>query len=83
VLILSGRITRSRDQDGLLKARVKFQNVSIEQHRELVEMLYCRPGRWQRRNTPNEIQSAVILLKLLSRPLMFLNAKKVKQLVQY
>lgn len=84
VLILSGKVTRSNVNQDQLIAVVKFQNISIEQHRELVEMLYCRPGQWQVRQTPNEFQSAVILLKLLLRPLMFLNAKKIEQLkVQY
>ena len=80
VLIVSGRITRSYVKDNSLVAVVKFSNLSIEQHRELVEMLYCQPGRWQRRNTPNEIESALILFKLLLRPLMFLNRKKISQL---
>lgn len=80
VLFLSGKITRSHLRNGSLRAIIKFQNVSIEQHRELVEMLYCSPGRWQRRNTPNELQSVFILFKLLLRPFMFLNEKKVKQL---
>ena len=80
VLLLSGKITRSYRNNGSLRATIKFQNVSIEQHRELVEMLYCRPGIWQRRDTPNELQSVFILFKLLLRPFMFLNAKKVKQL---
>ena len=80
VLFLSGKVTRSYFQDGSLKTVVKFYNVSTEQHRELVEMLYCRPNRWQRRNTPNELQSALILFKLLLRPLMFLDGKKVRQL---
>ena len=84
VLILSGRVTRSYAKNGSLRAIVKFQDVSIEQHRELVEMLYCRPGQWERRNTPNELQSVFILLKLLLRPLMFLNSKKIKQMkLQY
>ncbi len=84
ILFLSGKITRSYVQDGDLRAVIKFQNVSIEQHRELIEMLYCRPGQWQKRDTPNELQSALILFKLLLRPLMFLNAKKVRQLkLQY
>ena len=84
VLFISGTITRSHIEDDLIRAVVKFNSLSIEQHRELVEMLYCRPGIWQRRNTPNEIQSVLILLKLLLRPLTFLNAKKVKQLkLQY
>ena len=84
VLILSGRVTRSYVENGSLRAIVKFQDVSIEQHRELVEMLYCRPGQWERRNTPNELQSVIILFKLLLRPLMFLNSKKIKQMkLQY
>ncbi|MEL7420187.1 MAG: glycosyltransferase [Cyanobacteria bacterium J06555_3] len=84
VLILSGKITRSQNKNGRLSAIIKFQDVSLEQHRELVEMLYCRPGQWERRNTPNELQSVLILFKLLLRPLMFFNAKKVRQMkLQY
>lgn len=84
VLIVSGKITRSYANNDSLRAIIKFQNLSIEQHRELIQMLYCRPGQWQKRNTPNEIQSVFILFKLLLRPVMFLNAKKVSQLrLQY
>ncbi|MEO1669475.1 MAG: glycosyltransferase [Cyanobacteria bacterium J06631_2] len=84
VLILSARVTRSYVENDSLRAIVKFQDVSIEQHRELVEMLYCRPGQWERRDTPNELQSLLILLKLLLRPLMFLNSKRIKQMkLQY
>ncbi|MEL6930425.1 MAG: glycosyltransferase [Cyanobacteria bacterium J06600_6] len=84
VLLLSGKVTRSYRQDGNLRTIVKFQNIDIEQHRELVEMLYCRPGQWERRNTPNEIQSVFILFKLLLRPLTFFNRQKVKQMkLQY
>ena len=84
VLILSGKVTRSHFKNGDLRAIIKFHNVSLEQHRELVEMLYCNPGQWQVRKTPNEFQSAFILFKLLLRPLIFLNHKKLKQLkLQY
>ena len=84
ILFLSGKITRSYPQDGSLRAVIKFQNLNIEQQRELVQMLYCRPGQWQTRNSPNELQSVLILFKLLLRPLMFLNSKKVNQLkIQY
>ena len=84
VLILSGKITRSYVKDGNLRAIIKFQNVKIDQHRELVEMLYCRPGQWKRRRTPNELQSLLILFKLLLRPLQFLNHKRIKQMkLQY
>lgn len=84
VLILSGKITRSYFQDDCLRVIIKFQKINIEQHRELVQMLYCRPGQWQIRKTPNELQSVWILFKLLLRPLMFLNSKKVSKLrMQY
>lgn len=80
ILILSGKVTRSFTRDGALHAIVKFKNVTTEQHRELVEMLYCRPGQWEIRKIPNELQSVLIMLKLLLRPLAFLNSKKVKQM---
>ena len=80
ILIVSGKVTRSYLKDNALIAVVKFHNLSIEQHRELVKMLYCNPGQWEVRTTPNELQSLAILLKLLLRPLMFLNSKKVSQL---
>ena len=80
ILILSGKVTRSFTADGAFNAIIKFQNVTTEQHRELVEMLYCRPGQWETRNIPNELQSGLILFKLLLRPLVFLNPKKVKQM---
>lgn len=84
VLMLDAKVTHSHLKNGDLNAIIKFQNVTTEQHRELVEMLYCRPGQWERRNTPSELQSVLILFKLLLRPLMFINAKKVKQLqLQY
>ena len=84
VLIIPGKVSHSRIQNNSLVATIKFQNITIEQHRHLVHMLYCNPGQWQVRNTPNELQSALILFKLLLRPLMFLNAKKVSQLkMQY
>jgi cellulose synthase (UDP-forming) len=80
ILILSGKVTHSFTIDGALKAMIKFQNVTTEQHRELVEMLYCRPGQWEIRNTPNELQSALIMFKLLLRPLLFFNSKKIQQM---
>ncbi|MCC0176284.1 glycosyltransferase [Waterburya agarophytonicola K14] len=84
VLIVSGKVTRSYLENDYLIVTIKFNQLNLEQHRELVEMLYCVPGRWQKRNTPNELQSIFILFKLVLRPLMFLNSKKVSKLkLQY
>ena len=83
-LTLSGCITRTYVQGHSLRAIVKFHNLSLEQHRKLVHMLYCRPGTWQKRKTPGELQSLLILFKVLLRPIRFLNPKNVSQLeVQY
>ena len=83
-LVLEGRVTRTCLQNNTYSAVVKFQNLNLEQHRQLVKMLYCTPGKWQSRKCPGELQSILILFKLLLRPLMFLNRKKVQQLrMQY
>jgi len=80
VLMLSGKVTRSHDRHDSCEVTLEFQNISIEQQRELVQMIYCRPGQWERRDTPNELQSISILFKLLLRPLMFLNRQKIRQM---
>ena len=76
-LTLQGYITHTYLEDNCLKLRVKFNNSSLAQHRQLIEMLYCRPGQWQRKHSPGELQSVVILLKVLFRPLHFLKRKAV------
>lgn len=81
-LILSGYITRSCIQDEGYRAVVKFSELTLPQHRQLIHLLYCRPGQWQRRKAPGELQSLLILCKMLLRPLIFLNRKKARQLVE-
>ena len=76
-LKLQGYITRTYLQDNYLKLKVKFNNLSLAQHRQLIEILYCRPGQWQRKNSPGELQSVWILLQLLFRPLHFLKRNAV------
>ncbi len=80
-LTLSGYMTRTQLKNNGLRAIVKFKNLSLPQQQKLIQMLYCCPGQWQRRQAPGELHSLVILLRLLLRPLIFLNPKKMK--VQY
>jgi cellulose synthase (UDP-forming) len=35
---------------------------------KLVEMLFCRPGQWKRHQTPGELKSLWLLLKILLKP---------------
>jgi len=55
--------------------RVKFPLVTLSQHRRLVEMLFCRPGQWKRKCTPNELQSFILLFKILLKPRILFDRK--------
>ena len=71
-LTLQGRITRT----DLTGVQIRFEQVSLPQHRRLVEMLFCRPGQWQLYQTPGELKSLWLLLKASLRPLTLLSRKK-------
>ncbi len=66
-LTLEGMATRSR-MDEFPTVRIRFTALTIEQQRCLVEMLFCRPGQWQRRRTPGEFHSLLLLFRILLRP---------------
>jgi len=48
--------------------RVNFKPLSLEQQRQVVELLFCRPGQWQRHNAPGEWRSLWLMLQSLLRP---------------
>ena len=77
-LKLQGKITHTQFTGKFLKVRVKFEKVSLPQHRRLVEMLFCRPGQWKRRQTPGELRSLWLLFRVLLRPLVLLSKQKVR-----
>ena len=70
-LTLTGKIIQSKTQDQSNKVRVQFINLNLQQQRKIIEILYCRPGQWQKRQSPGELQSLWIILKVLLRPLKF------------
>ena len=67
-LQLSGTIVRTGIQGEFTTVRVTFEQVTLSQHRRLVEMLFCRPGQWKRQNTPGELHSLLLLFKILLKP---------------
>ncbi len=75
-LMLQGKITHTDSTGKFPKVRVRFEQVSLPQYRRLVEMLFCRPGQWKRRQTPGELRSLWLLLKVLFRPLILLRRKR-------
>ncbi|MEG4083975.1 glycosyltransferase family 2 protein [Microcoleus sp. POL10_C6] len=48
--------------------RIAFDRLNISQHRCLIEMLYCRPGQWQRQETPGEWRALWLLLRIALKP---------------
>ncbi|MGQ9872101.1 glycosyltransferase family 2 protein, partial [Leptodesmis sp.] len=48
--------------------QLKFEHLSSEQHRDLVELLFCTPGQWHRQMAPGELQMLGLLLRSLLQP---------------
>jgi cellulose synthase (UDP-forming) len=67
-LSISGQVIRTDFSHEFPTVRIIFQPPTLEQQRQLVGMLFCRPGQWKRRHTPGEFQSIWILFRVLLRP---------------
>lgn len=67
-LELPGHITWTGFSNEFPTVRVAFESVSLNQHRRLVEMLFCRPGQWKRNNTPGEFSSLLLIFRILLKP---------------
>jgi len=67
-LSIAGQVIRTDSSHEFPTVRIMFQQLTLEQQRLLVGMLFCRPGQWKRRHTPGEFQSIWILFRVLLRP---------------
>lgn len=67
-ITLSGTITNTEFCEDFFKVNVRFDELSLQQKRQLVTLLYCRPGQWKSKNTPGEIASFWLLVRILLRP---------------
>ncbi len=67
-LQLSGWIIDTTPNGDFCTIKVAFNQLNLEQQRRIIEMLYCRPGQWQRRETPGELRSLLLLFKILLQP---------------
>jgi cellulose synthase (UDP-forming) len=79
-LTLSGKITHSDLSGKFPRVQVMFEQLSLPQHRHVVEILFCRPGQWTQRETPGELRSLWLLLKVLLRPLVSFGKKKTNRI---
>ena len=48
--------------------RIDFDSLNLLQRRKLTKLLFCRPGQWKIRETPGEIQSLWLLIRILLKP---------------
>ncbi|MEM7594302.1 MAG: glycosyltransferase [Cyanobacteria bacterium P01_A01_bin.83] len=65
---LLGKITTINLNDDFYQIQVNFNPVTLVEERKLVALLFCRPGQWQKINSPGELYSLWLLFKVLSRP---------------
>jgi cellulose synthase (UDP-forming) len=76
-LSLQAYIKTSEYQGKKLTIQVAFEAVSLSEYRQLVELLFCRPGQWKNHQSPGELRSLFLVLKTLFKP-RFLFDKKPK-----
>jgi len=67
-LQLKGFIHKIKLEQGFPVITIMFDRVTLDQHRCLVEMLFCRPGQWKRQNNPGEIASLWLLFRCILKP---------------
>jgi cellulose synthase (UDP-forming) len=79
-LALTGQLVTIDNQGEFPVASVEFAPLTVEQQRRLIEMLFCRPGQWKRWNSPGEVRSLWILLKVLFRPRFLTGKLRVRPL---
>ncbi|MEO1765497.1 MAG: cellulose synthase catalytic subunit, partial [Cyanobacteria bacterium J06629_18] len=68
-------ILRTGTKEEFPVIRVRFPLVTVPQHRRLVQMLFCRPGQWKRGCTPGELESFILLFKILLKPRILFDRK--------
>lgn len=67
-IILNGQLISTGISGEFPTVRIMFEPLTLVQQRYLVEMLFCRPGQWKRHQTPGELRSLWLLLKILLKP---------------
>ncbi len=70
-IALEGIITAVDHRQDCPHIRVQFGPMAPASYRALVTTLFCRPGQWKRWNSPGELQSIGLLLRVLFWPRRF------------
>lgn len=67
-LTLPGLLEEFQTQGEFPTLRMRFAPLDLSQQRGLTQLLFCRPGQWQSRCAPNELQSLWLIFKTVLRP---------------
>jgi cellulose synthase (UDP-forming) len=67
-LVLPGQIAYIDRNAQFPVVRILFESLNLNQQRDLIELLYCRPGQWKSRCSPGEFASLGLLLQILLKP---------------
>ncbi|WP_324281593.1 glycosyltransferase [Cyanobacterium aponinum UTEX 3221] len=65
---LTGMVIHTEFDGEFPLVQICFEKMTLTQLRQLIILLYCRPGQWQSKKTPGEFQSIGLLLKTLIKP---------------
>jgi cellulose synthase (UDP-forming) len=79
-LRLSSHLVNLEKRGKIWQATLKFQPLTLSEQRKLITFLFCRPQRWQPKNTAGELQSLWLLIISFCRGIgliwrAFLNGK--------
>nr|WP_204152304.1 cellulose synthase catalytic subunit [Leptolyngbya sp. CCY15150] len=67
-LAIAGQITHMGDRHGIPVVQIRFDELTLAQQRQMIQLLFCRPGQWQRHQTPGELETLWLLTRTLLRP---------------
>ncbi|MGB5968648.1 MAG: glycosyltransferase [Spirulinaceae cyanobacterium] len=70
-LILQGKVKTIQSKNNISDLQISFTNLSLEQERQLIALLFCRPGQWLFEKAPGELGSLFFLIKSLLLPRIF------------
>ncbi len=76
-LALPGKVLQTRQTNGVPLLTIELGELALAQRRQLVELLFCRPGQWQSRCSPNEVRSLWLIITSVLRP-RFLTERSVQ-----
>jgi cellulose synthase (UDP-forming) len=77
-LTIDLKITGIAVKSDAMTIHILFDPLSLSQQRQLIPLLFCRPGQWRHARSPGEFRSIWLLLKVLLRPQLFIRQRQRK-----